>query len=197
MRCQSSRSIPPEIGGSEGLVMSNRTNRTLSANTNGLNLGTRSLAKAGVFNGTISTTLRFRLAQSSRPGDFARVERAIFDPAITMPAFESAMPDSKRGTVDAERSKPPLVSPSGRSHSEPIWLWSPVAGTRWQVAVEVPPIVPSVQPSARSYRHAPRASLYAVHAQPRPCASTRACGATGSSGRSARLTASTFVASSS
>ncbi len=35
--------IPPLVGGCEGLAMLNRTNRTLSANLNRLNLGTRSL----------------------------------------------------------------------------------------------------------------------------------------------------------
>jgi hypothetical protein len=47
-------------GGCEGLVMSNHTNRTLSANLLGLNLGTQSLGQsAGVVN-VAKTTLRIR-----------------------------------------------------------------------------------------------------------------------------------------
>jgi len=53
--------IPPFEGGCEGLAMLNRTNRTLSANLNRLNLGTRSLAtQADVNNG--DQTLRIRHA---------------------------------------------------------------------------------------------------------------------------------------
>jgi len=51
-------------GGSEGLAMLNRTNRTLSANLNRLNLGTRSFVlAAGEFNGL--STLPFRHAHES------------------------------------------------------------------------------------------------------------------------------------
>jgi len=45
-RCTSPHfSIPPYIGGREGLAMLNRTNLTQSANSFGLNLGTRSFAR--------------------------------------------------------------------------------------------------------------------------------------------------------
>src|SRR5215217_8009287 len=47
---------PPFEGGCEGLAMLNRTNRTLSANLNRLNLGTRSLAApANVNTGDLQT----------------------------------------------------------------------------------------------------------------------------------------------
>src|SRR5215208_6003695 len=53
---------PPFEGGCEGLVMLNRTNRTLSANLNRLNLGTRSLAATANVNTGDLQTLRIRHA---------------------------------------------------------------------------------------------------------------------------------------
>jgi len=47
-------------GGCEGLAMLNRTNRTLSANLNGLNLGTRSLAATAINNTGDLQALRIR-----------------------------------------------------------------------------------------------------------------------------------------
>jgi len=53
----------PFLGGREGIAMLNRTNRTLSANLNRLNLGTRSLVlTTGVNNG--DSTLRVRHAHA-------------------------------------------------------------------------------------------------------------------------------------
>jgi hypothetical protein len=59
-RCMSPHfSVPPEIGGCEGFAMLNRTNRTESANSNRLNLGTRSLAlKTGANMGLICQRIR-------------------------------------------------------------------------------------------------------------------------------------------
>src|SRR4051812_11124339 len=51
---------PPVEGGCEGLAMLNRTNRTLSANLNRLNLGTRSLAATANVNKGDLQTLRIR-----------------------------------------------------------------------------------------------------------------------------------------
>ena len=47
--------LPPQVGGCEGIVMLNRTNRTLSAHLNRLNLGTRTLAPQASFNHGDST----------------------------------------------------------------------------------------------------------------------------------------------
>jgi hypothetical protein len=52
-------SIPPYTGGREGRAMLNRTNRTLSANSFGLNLGTRSFARISGNNMSLQT-LRLR-----------------------------------------------------------------------------------------------------------------------------------------
>src|SRR3954469_22836378 len=53
--------VPPQAGGCEGNAMLNRTNRTLSAHLNRLNLGTRSLATLASFNNG-DQTLRTRHA---------------------------------------------------------------------------------------------------------------------------------------
>ena len=73
-------SIPPHAGGCEGLAMLNRTNRTLSANLNRLNLGTRSLALAASVNNGDST-LRIRHVHPCRHArrDGRSIRRSRFD----------------------------------------------------------------------------------------------------------------------
>jgi hypothetical protein len=165
-RCQSSRSIPPMIGGSEGQVMSNRTNQTLSANTNRLNLGSRSLALVASGNGT--TTLRFRLAHLSHPGVVARVERMRWEPSISMPAYRPDTPDSKRGACEVDGSR----SPSFLSSS---WLFT---RTERRMFAEAPPVLkPVVVIDVPGGRSVPQPSQPSPHAPSRPSASARATGA--------------------
>lgn len=163
------------------------SNRTLSANTLRLNLGTRSFALVSGANlGTTNPTLRFRLATASHPGAAARVERMRFEPSITMPAFPQAKPDGKHGDGDA--SKRPLDS-SPRS-SWPYSLsgsWGYAGGSRGQVVVaEAPPeprqVVVVDVPSGRSVGLPGRPT---PQAQPRRAASGRACPSR-PAGRSAR-----------
>ena len=122
--------------------MSNRTNRTLSANTLGLNLGTRSLAiQAGVTN-DMNETLRLRLAHASHPGAFARSGRAAGDFAITMPAFDPAMPDPKREPVDAKSPRLPFASSSGSS-----WPATPDTSRGYGEPTQGQVVVTGVSPS--------------------------------------------------
>jgi hypothetical protein len=167
--------------------MSNRTNRTLSANTLRLNLGTRSFALlAGANSGTTNPTLRFRHVMDSHPGAVARVERMRSEASITMPAFPTAKPDGKH--EDADASKRPLDS-SPRS----MWpyllsgSWGCAGGSQGQVVAEAPPeprqVVVVDVPSGRSVRPAGQPTQ---QAQTRPAASARACRASWPAGRSAR-----------
>ena len=141
--------------------MSNRTNRTLSANTNRLDLGTRSLAiLAGVNNGT-TKTLRLRLAHASHLGSFARVGRMDIDPAmITPPRSEPAKPSSKWASESAESKPSPESSPRS---SWPV----PARGRGYRRGAEgLQVVVVAGQPqvsrraaSARACRPACRATL--------------------------------------
>lgn len=142
--------------------MSNRTNRTLSANTNRLNLGTRSLAiLAGVNNGT-TQTLRLRLAHASHVGSFARVGRMDIDPAmrITPPKSEPAKPSSTWAVESAESKPSPESSPRSS------WP-APARGRGYRreaeglqvVVVAGQPHVSRQAASARACRPASRATL--------------------------------------
>lgn len=148
------------------------SNRTLSANTLRLNLGTRSFALVSGANlGTTNTTLRFRLAMVSHPGAVVRVERMRFGPSITMPAFSPARPDGKHG--DADASKRPLdLSPRSSWPYRSSGSWGCAGGSQGQVVAEVPPeprqVVVGDVPSGRSVRPTRQA-------QPRPAAPARAC----------------------
>ncbi len=163
------------------------SNRTLSANTLGLNLGTRSFALlAGANSGMTNPTLRFRHAMVSHPGAVARVERMRSEASITMPAFSTAKPDGKPG--DADASKRPLDS-SPRS-SWPYLSsesWGCAGGSQGQVVAEAPPeprqVVVVDVPSGRSVRPVGRPTQ---QARPRPAAPARACRASWPAGRSAR-----------
>jgi len=152
------------------------SNRTLSANTLRLNLGTRSFALvSGANNGTTMLTLGFRLAQVSHPGAVARVERMRFEPSITMPAFPPAKPDGKHG--DADVTKRPLDSSSRLSWPySSSWSWGCAGGSQGQVVAEAPPeprqVVVFDVPSGRSVRPAGRPTQ---QAQPRLAAAARAC----------------------
>jgi hypothetical protein len=169
--------------------MSNRTNRTLSANTNRLNLGTRSFALlAGANNGSTNKTLRLRLAQVSHPGAVARVDRMRLEPAILMPAYSPAMPDSKRGPWDADPSK--RISDSSPRSSWPsssLWGCGTRGGSQGQVVAELPPSPsPVVVIDVPSGRQVFRQVHPVPQAQPRPAASARACRPADLASRSAR-----------
>jgi hypothetical protein len=180
---------PAIIGGSEGLVMSNRTNRTLSANFNRLNLGTRSLALVACVNGT--TTLRFRLAHVSHPGVFMRDERMSFEPSITDPSYSPAKPKDKRGKGDTDASKSSSSSSPSPSWPEPLWLRGCVGGTQGhQVFAEAPPVLGQVVDfDVPSGWPVPEQGQPQWQAPSRPAASARASRAAGLASRSARLTA--------
>jgi len=132
----------PLTGGSEGLAMLNRTNRTQSAKTLGLNLGTRKLAaKAGANFG--NSTLRF----AARP-DAARVGRLD-------------VRDSRWLNSIVIRSYPPMsmLMPTPRltgssSHPQPSSHRGCGAGHSGQIAVLAPPIsaTPVLQGSDRRER---------------------------------------------
>jgi len=170
--------------------MSNRTNRTLSANSNRLNLGTRSLALVACVNGT--TTLRFRLAHVSHQGVFMRDERMLFVPSITDPSYPPAKPQDKRGTGDFDATKSSSSSSPSSSWPEPSWLRGCVGC--WtqghQVVAEAPPeqrqVVDFDVPSARPV---PEPGQPQGQVPSRPTASARASRAAGLASRSARLTA--------
>ena len=165
------------------------SNRTLSANTPRLNLGTRSFALlAGANSGTTNPTLRFRHVMVSHPGAVARVERMRSVPSITMPAFSTAKPDGKHGDADSDAAKRPLDS-SPRS-SWPYLSsgsWGCAGGSQGQVVAEAPPeprqVVVVDVPSGRSVRPAGQSTR---QAQPRPAAPARASRASRPAGRSAR-----------
>jgi hypothetical protein len=180
---------PAEIGGSEGLVMSNRTNRTLSANSNRLNLGTRSLALVACVNGT--TTLRFRLAHVSHQGVFMRDARMPFGPSITDPSYPSAKPTDKRGSGDFDATKSSSSSSPSPSWPGPLWLGGCVGGTQgYRVVAEAPPVFRQVVDNdVPSGRAVPEPGQPQEQAPSRPAASARASRAAGLASRSARLTA--------
>jgi hypothetical protein len=163
------------------------SNRTLSANTLRLNLGTRSFALVtGANNGTTNLALGFRLAHASHPGAVARVERMRFEPSIMRPAFPTAKPDGKCG--DADASKRPLDSSSRSSWPySTSWSWGRAIGSQVQVVAEAPPesrqVVVCDVPSGRSVRPTGQPT---PPAQPRLAAPARACQASRPAGRSAR-----------
>ena len=168
--------------------MSNRTNRTLSANTLRLNLGTRSFALTNSANNvTANPTLRFRLAQVSHPGAIMRVERMLFEPAISRPAYSPILPVGKRGTKDADRSKRPSDSSSRSSWPSSSTSWGCGGGSQGQV-VAVTPSVPSsvVVRDVRSGRSVMRQVQPVPQAQPRLFAPARACRPADLASRSAR-----------
>jgi hypothetical protein len=76
--------------------MLNRTNRTLSANLNRLNLGTRSLVlKTGVNNGDSTLRVRHAHAYAMRDGMFRSFDPAISDPSwVAIPSFPCSSPVS-------------------------------------------------------------------------------------------------------
>ena len=128
--------------------MSNRTNRTLSANTLGLNLGTRSLAnQARVIHDTIET-LRLRPAH---PGVVARFGRITLDFAMPMPAI-------KRGMHDAKSPRQSSDSSSRSPWPAPSWSRGYCDVTQGQVVVTgVPPVQPA-EPQADRPRRLARAT---------------------------------------
>jgi hypothetical protein len=167
--------------------MSNRTNRTLSANNTGLNLGTRSFALVTGADLDLTPTLRFRHA--SHPGAVARVERMRHEPSITMPRFSLGKPDGKPGDVD--RGLADLLLDSSPRPSWPYSSsrsWACAGEGRSQVVAEAPPeprtVVVVDEPSGRSVRR--QAQSAPTQAQSRPAASARACQASWPAGRSAR-----------
>lgn len=103
--------------------MLNRTNRTLTANLNRLNLGTRSLALQGGFNGKISVRARQAHAGAPRAG-----MPGSFDPSIRHSSW---------------------IEPSGILGSFSVESW-PVAtrSVRPPVGVSVSPPVPTVRTRA-------------------------------------------------
>jgi len=112
--------------------MLNRTNRTLSANSNRLNLGTRSLAPVAGLD-TVTQTLRVRHAHPSKRKDFARDGAYPIDPAI----------------IDAD---PIPMAPSPAP--DPAWPFAAArAGARVMVVAEAPPVerqVVTTDPSRRT-----------------------------------------------
>jgi hypothetical protein len=167
--------------------MSNRT--YLSANTLGLNLGTRSFALvSGADLDSTNPTLRFRRASASHPGAAAHVERMGFMPAITDPAFPKGKPDGKCG--DGDRGLAKLLLDASPRSSWPYpssGSWGCAIGSQGQVVAEAPPeprqVVVVDVPSGRSVRPAGQPTQ---QAQTRPAASARACRASRPAGRSAR-----------
>jgi len=90
--------------------MLNRTNRTLSANLNGLNLGTRSLVLATGLNNNVKSTLRARHAHarvhaySPRDGMFGRFDSGFMQPMqepqeIAIPEIPCSPPVVRRSVV--------------------------------------------------------------------------------------------------
>lgn len=100
--------------------MLNATYRTLSATTNGLNLGTRTLAaKAGAIN--VATTLRLALDPQRKHQDSLRFGvRPSFDPAIMG------------------------IDPMAMIPSSPGWPVRYPVGQRVEVLVESPPVCSAV-----------------------------------------------------
>jgi len=128
--------------------MLNRTNGTLSANTNRLNLGTRSLALVAGFN-VGEQTLRVRHAHPSKRKDSARIGSAYrIDPPIMGGDPVPAVPGS---------------SPC------PAWPRSAAAGgARVTVVAEAPPVerqVVSTDPSFRAGRSRSQAQTWPRHEQ--------------------------------
>ena len=155
--------------------MSNRTNQTLSAQTNRLNLGSRTLAIAACGNGIGTTSLRSRLARLSHPGVFARVERMRSEPSIRMPAYQPAMPDAKRGMCDPDGSKSPSLGSSWPSRLSPSGRSTRDDRTQGRVVAEAPPVLrPVVVIDVPAGRPMPQPSQPSPHAPSRPSASARA-----------------------
>ena len=74
--------FPPVVGGSEGIAMLNRTNRTLSANLNGLNLGTRSfVVKASAINGNPTPRIPHAHHCAMRDGIMITIDPMIQSPS--------------------------------------------------------------------------------------------------------------------
>ncbi len=117
--------------------MLNRLNRTLSANLNGLNLGTRSFAAlANLNNGT--PTLRLRHAHPQRVVSHVR-DGSIGDP------------DASRISIPRDPMSMPPCSPSGS-----WWfLGSHQARARVEVVTETPPAVPLELPGVTVGGRAP------------------------------------------
>jgi hypothetical protein len=165
------------------------SNRTLSANTLRLNLGTRSFALiSGADLDSTNQTLRFRHAQVSHPGAAAHVERMRFMPPITRPAFSKGKPDGKHG--DGDRGLAKLLLDASPRLSWPYsssWSWGYAGGSQGQVVAEAPPeprtVVVVDEPSGRSVRLSGQPT---PQAQPRPAAPARACQASWPAGRSVR-----------
>jgi hypothetical protein len=169
--------------------MSNRTNRTLSANTLRLNLGTRSFAQANLD----SMTLTVRPA--SHPGAVARVERMRFMAPITLPALSFG----KCGDGDRDPAKRPLDSSPRPSwpYSSSFEGWGHPGEGRGQVVVaEAPPeprtVVVTDVPSGRSV---PRQAQPTPQAQATPARACRVARAAGRSARASDLALASAVAS--
>ncbi len=168
--------------------MSNRTNQTLSANTNRLNLGSRTLALKAT--GIDMTSLRFRLAHLSHPGVVAREERMRFEPSINMPAYRPAKPDSKRGTCDLDGSKSTPLASSWLSPLSPSRRLTADVRAQGQVVAEAPPVLrPVVVSDIPASRLVPRPGQPNPQVPSRPAASARATGRPGLASRSARTSA--------
>ena len=149
-------SRPPPHGGSEGLAMLNRTNRKLSANHLGLNLGTRMLAlKAGVNFGNL-TLLPVARPQLVRAGDPGDPGRGWADPIILR--SYPPMPMSA-ASPEAAGSSPRHLAPmiEGLESRTP----GPIAALASRIAA-APPL------AARAARHHERFEL-----QPEPSQAKR------------------------
>jgi hypothetical protein len=107
--------------------MLNRTNRTLSANTNRLNLGTRSLAALAGFN-TDCQTLRLRHDHPSKRSDSMRVGvmKSIMGPVFTV------------YPIEITPSSPP--APAWPTEGRPAWSRARVVagapGSVWPVVAD-------------------------------------------------------------
>ena len=139
-------SNPPDWGGREGLAMLNRTNRTLSANTNRLNLGTRNLALlAGDNHG--SSTLRtahaipvvvVRTGIKDHPGILLEAPPIKAGPKRRKPSMMSEMSGSSprlsspaRGTSGpGSKGRPPGCRPRPKPSTSPGASSSEVGSSR-------------------------------------------------------------------
>jgi hypothetical protein len=143
--------------------MSNRTNLTLSATTNRLNLGSRSLVLTTGQNDMDLATLRFRHAYESHPGISARWDRMIMQPQppIMPPAFQPSLKqDSKRGTKDCGGSRSFDSASGSTSWLSYTWRELVESSTQGCMLLEAPPIhhpvvVPDVPRSVRVTRPRP------------------------------------------
>ncbi len=176
--------------------MSNCTNLTLSATTNRLNLGSRSLVLVTSQND--KATLNFRHAVESHPGITARPEPMIMQPPVDMsPAYQpSFKADGKRGTKPAGGKCSTLGSASG-STSWLLHTWRELIESTTQgcLSLEAPPrhlpvVVPDVPSSVRPVS---RPRMLESAARPRLYAPARATGRADLASRSVRSIATALA----